>query len=63
MGRYIPSAKNRMVAEHYGKLGFAKAEASSDGQTLWRFDVRAFSAPDLPMRIEDTAVMAELVSD
>ncbi len=52
-GRYIPSAKNRMVADHYAKLGFAAA--GGDGEaTLWRLDLASYTAPDLPMRVEST---------
>ena len=50
-GRYIPSAKNRMVADHYPKLGFAAAGETPDGATVWRLDLAAYVAPDLPMRI------------
>ncbi len=50
-GRYIPSAKNKMVAEHYGKLGFALVETAADGTTVWRLDLAGYNAPDLPMRL------------
>lgn len=55
-GRYIPSAKNRMVAEHYPRLGFAAAGGVAGGETLWRLDLSAYAAPDLPMRIDSTVV-------
>ena len=50
-GRYIPSAKNKMVAEHYAKLGFEQVADGGDGETLWRLDLDRYAAPDLPMRI------------
>ncbi len=31
VGRYVPSAKNGMVAEHYARLGFAPLNATEDG--------------------------------
>jgi FkbH-like protein len=55
-GRYIPSAKNAMVADHYARLGFEQVEASPDGETVWRLDLAAYAAPDLPIRIESLIV-------
>ena len=52
-GRYIPSAKNRMVADHFARLGFAAAGDDGDA-TLWRLDLAAYVAPDLPMRIDSS---------
>jgi FkbH-like protein len=51
IGRYLPSPKNRMVANHYGSLGFNKIKESSDGGTVWALDLDSYCAPDLPMRI------------
>ncbi len=53
-GRYIPSAKNKMVADHYGKLGFARAGGDDGGETTWRLDLGGYVTPDLPMRIDST---------
>jgi FkbH-like protein len=53
VGRYIPSAKNAMVAAHYAKLGFSQVGEAADGSTTWRLDTLAFTPPDLPMRLED----------
>ncbi len=52
-GRYIPSAKNKMVADHYPKLGFTAAGAEGEA-TLWRLDLADYAAPDLPMHIDST---------
>jgi FkbH-like protein len=52
-GRYIPSAKNRMVADHYAKLGFAPVGAADGGETEWQLDLATYAAPDLPMRVVD----------
>jgi FkbH-like protein len=52
-GRYIPSVKNKMVAEHYGKLGFERVEHGDGGETVWRLDLGSYAAPDLPMHIVD----------
>jgi FkbH-like protein len=56
VGRYIPSAKNKMVAEHYEKLGFTLIETLPDQSKLYRLELADFAAPDLPMRVEDTAL-------
>jgi FkbH-like protein len=56
IGRYIPSAKNRMVADHYSKLGFSPGETGGDGETLWRLSLVDYQPPLLPMKIEDGAL-------
>jgi FkbH-like protein len=53
IGRYIPSAKNAMVAQHYEKLGFSQVGEAADGSTTWRLDISAFAPPDLPMILDD----------
>ena len=54
VGRFIPSVKNKMVADHYAKLGFAPAGDGPDGATVWRLDLDGYDSPDLPMRIAST---------
>ena len=55
IGRYVPSAKNRMVEDHYAKLGFAPAGELPEGGTRWELDLSAYQAPSLPMQVDDTA--------
>lgn len=38
-GYYYPTAKNAMVKDFYGTMGFAKIKQAEDGGTLWRFDI------------------------
>jgi FkbH-like protein len=52
IGRYIPTAKNGMVSEHYAKLGFGRI-GEDEGGTTWELKLAEFAAPVLPMRIED----------
>ncbi|WP_118134657.1 HAD family hydrolase [Oceanicella sp. SM1341] len=53
VGRYIPTAKNGLVAGHYAALGFAPAGAEGE-ETLWQLDLAAWAPPDdLPMDIID----------
>ena len=51
-----------MVAGHYQSLGFTLVHSSSDGQTEWRLDLADYEAPELPMRIEDTALACAKVN-
>lgn len=58
VGVYIPSKKNRMVADHYAGLGFIRLGEPSEGHQLWQFDIPQscsarnrfirMSAPTLP---------------
>jgi len=38
VGRYLPTAKNKLVQEHYAELGFREAGGDDSG-TTWHFDV------------------------
>jgi FkbH-like protein len=51
IGRYLPSAKNRMVADHYGKLGFTLIDKTADGGSVWILELDGYQAPDLPMQV------------
>ena len=44
-GRYIPTARNGLVKEHYAALGFLQTAAQAGGITEWQLDLRA----DLPI--------------
>jgi len=62
VGRYIPSPKNRMVAGHYESLGFERVQATPQGETEWRLELADFVAPELPMRIDDSALAQATVA-
>jgi FkbH-like protein len=51
IGRYVPSARNGMVAEHYAKLGFRHVAGEPPGATTWEFDTANDTAPP-PMTVE-----------
>ena len=57
-GRYVPTAKNGMVADHYRTLGFAAA--GTDGAaTLWRLDLASYRpAPHHIRLVEAKEAMA-----
>jgi predicted enzyme involved in methoxymalonyl-ACP biosynthesis len=42
MGVYLPSAKNSMVKEHYGDLGFTKISSAEDGSSFWSLEIGDF---------------------
>lgn len=52
VGTYLPTAKNQMVAEFYGRLGFALVESRPDGATVWELPVDSYQAPQFPMTID-----------
>ena len=58
VGRYIPTPKNRIVADHYRGLGFSPVETLADGQSLWRLELDGYAPPELPMQIDDRALSA-----
>ena len=41
VGRYIPSGRNALVADHYKKLGFVQLGEEPDGTTVWCMEVGA----------------------
>ena len=43
-GQYVPTAKNAMVRDHYGRMGFELVETAGDGATLWVLDVESYQA-------------------
>lgn len=49
VGRYIPTAKNSMVADHYLKLGFTLVEQSADGVRTFVLTLSGYTAPALPL--------------
>ncbi len=50
-GRYVPTEKNKMVADHYEKLGFSRAVGDSGGTTSWTLDVSEYVMPALFIRL------------
>ena len=58
LGKYIPSPKNAMVADHYKKLGFSRAR-TADSSSLWRLALDNFMAPNLEMGVDDRVLAKE----
>lgn len=51
-GCYLPTDKNRMVADHFSRLGFEQSGVGSDGRTDWVLDLKGWHEPDLPMSVQ-----------
>ncbi len=58
IGRYRPTAKNRMVGGHFAGLGFRAVGSGEDGETVWRLDLSEYQPPEISMRVEDSALTA-----
>jgi FkbH-like protein len=58
IGTYIPSAKNKMVADHYRDLGFEQIDPRQPGHSRWQLSVLDYSFPALPMQVEEKLVHA-----
>jgi FkbH-like protein len=52
-GVYIPTRKNGLVRDHYAKLGFAKAEEASTGQTSWTLLIDDFVPAISPIDVRE----------
>ncbi len=51
VGRYLPTERNKLVVDHYAKLGFTKISEEDSGRTEWKLDV-AEAKPDIaPMKV------------
>ena len=48
-GRYAPTKKNSLVAEHYERLGFRLVEELPDGTTTWELSVAKHQPSDAPI--------------
>jgi FkbH-like protein len=50
-GTYAPTERNKLVVDHYAKLGFAKVGEESSGATRWELAVADAEPESAPMRI------------
>jgi FkbH-like protein len=51
IGTYRPTERNRLVEDHYSKLGFTECERMVDGSTVWSLDVADWTGVILPMKV------------
>jgi FkbH-like protein len=60
IGIYLPTERNGMVREHYGKLGFTLVSEGAGGSTTWELSTGT-EVEEAPMTVErDTNQMVEL---
>ncbi len=51
VGRYRPTAKNAMVAQHYARLGFTRVALLEDGESVWRLSLASFVPRAVPIKV------------
>jgi FkbH-like protein len=51
IGRYIPTAKNGLVRDHFSRLGFVQT-ASENGETTWQLAIGSCVDKDLPIKVD-----------
>ncbi|WP_172842135.1 HAD-IIIC family phosphatase [Bradyrhizobium lablabi] len=49
-GRYIPTAKNGLVRDHFERLGFVQT-GSKDGETNWQLTIASYGEKNLPLKV------------
>ena len=52
LGSYLPTEKNKLVEDHYAKLGFTLLGSSSCGGTRWELCVEGASIVPLPIAVQ-----------
>jgi FkbH-like protein len=50
-GSYIPTERNKLVIDHYSKLGFTKVAEEDSGLTRWELRVEGSKPESAPMKI------------
>ena len=50
IGRYLPTARNALVKDHYAKLGFSRLEDTPGGGSTWVLELADLKPVDLPMQ-------------
>jgi FkbH-like protein len=52
VGRYIPTARNGLVRDHFAKLGFERIEEQPGGETIWRLAMAGYCDKELPLKVD-----------
>ena len=63
VGRYVPTAKNGMVREHFAKLGFDLTETTDGGATRWLLPLDRFTERATHMRVTRADIQAPREGD
>ena len=51
IGYYYPTAKNHMVEEFYGRMGFEKIASDEEKNTTWKLDVNTYESKNPKIEI------------
>jgi len=51
VGTYIPTDRNKLVADHYAKLGFSKVNEDNSASTYWELVVEGAEPESGPMKV------------
>ena len=51
IGRYIPTAKNGLVLDHFSRLGFDHTGSQENGETAWQLSVSGYAEKNLPLKV------------
>jgi FkbH-like protein len=51
VGRYLPTERNKLVEDHYARLGFTMLSRQSDGESLWALQVDGATIVNLPIAV------------
>jgi predicted enzyme involved in methoxymalonyl-ACP biosynthesis len=51
LGVYIPSERNRLVRDHYEKLGFISVSEEPSGVTRWELEVASAQPQEAAMKV------------
>lgn len=56
VGTYRPTPRNKMVEDHYAKLGFSLLQRDDDGTVFWELDLALSAGAEVPiqMKVERT---------
>jgi hypothetical protein len=58
VGIFRSAERNRLVEDHYEKLGFTPCGCPLEGSTLWSLDVAGYKDLILPMKVVRLGSMA-----
>jgi FkbH-like protein len=51
VGTYRPTERNRLVEDHYAKLGFTECPRPTEGSTVWSLELATYTDISLPMKV------------
>jgi FkbH-like protein len=58
-GAYRPTDRNKLVEDHYSKLGFILTGTEADATTIWELDVDRAAVEAAPMTVRSIGFMQE----